>query len=412
MTLSSETANILRRKKDLGFPFFILLFYIFVEYARPRFLSPMRPALVAQILLAWFLMLNMEKVFTVLKEKFFRYYLVLLTLMILHIFLAANRYTAFMTFQMMLTYFIVGISFCVFLDSPYKFIVFCKFFVGIMAICAVDRLAGIGVLGAVGTMGDENDFALAMNVALPISFFLSFTAKSWRKALLLVATLLFVLGTMKSASRGGFLSLVAVGGCCWLYSQHKIRIIVMLLVLGAVAWNFAAPDFKEEVLGIGLQSAESDTGKDRVELWKVGWRAFKDNPILGVGQGNMPIVMETYQYDEKGESYWQRGLWGRAVHSIYLTLLPEFGIVGTLLFVAIFKDLLSKHKQTKERYNKTSSGDRGYEIKNLTAALMVSIFGFMISGVFLSSLYYPEFWNLSALSIAAYLLATKKSLMQ
>jgi O-antigen ligase len=258
-------------------------------------------------------------------------------------------------------------------------------------------------VGAGGPMGDENDFALAMNVALPISFFLSRTAKSWKKGLLLIASLLFVLGNIVSESRGGFLALVAVGGGCWLYSKHKIRTFIIVLLLALIGWNFSSPQFKAEVSGIGVESAESDTGKDRIELWKVGWRAFKDNPILGVGQGNMPIVMEIYQYDEFGVSYWKRGLWGRAIHSVYFTMLPELGTAGSILILMIFKELVRNFRKTGIICRKIDGNYRITELKNMNIALSIAIVGYILTGIFISAFYYPEFWNLSALAVALHL---------
>lgn len=385
---------------DAVLPFYVLLFYAFVEYARPEFLAVMRPALIAQAMILWFLLARRVQVLRILREPYFKAFVLLLALMALHTFWAVNNYWAFIYFRTVLTYLVVSVAICIFLDTPEKISRFLLFLVAVLALCAIDRLVGVGTFGASGPMQDENDFALAMNMALPISFFLSRSATSWRKFLLLGASLLFVLGNVASASRGGFLGLAAAGGYCWLFSRHKARSVVVLLVFAMLGWNFASPEFKSEVTAIGIHSAESGTGLDRIELWKVGWRAFVDNPLFGVGQGNMPIVMESYQYDEHGMSYWKRGLWGRAIHSVYFTILPELGLVGTFLLLLMCRALACRVKMTKLAEISTRLENPVNEIRNLTLGLWGSLLAFLVTGFFLSASYYPEFWNISALLLA------------
>ena len=396
-----------KKKESIGLPYILLLIYIVVEYARPAFLAPIRPALIVQIVLMLCLLREKKRVAQIVKDKYFKIYVFLLVFMIFHIFLAKNNYWAYMHFQTILSYLLIGISFCVFLDSIEKFKGFLSFLVLVMAVCAVDRLLGARLLGGSGHLGDENDFAMAMNCVLPISFFLGKSESGLKKWFFWIASILLVLGTVISASRGGFISLAAVGGCCLVYSKHKLKAFSAIAVLAIFAWTFATPEYREEILGIGLESADSDTGKDRIELWKVSWRAFLDNPILGVGQGNMPIVMEEYQFDDAGESFWQRGLWGRAVHSIYFTVLPELGLVGVFLMGSMFRILLRKSREIRQLCDSEKFEDDISKIDDLNVALIVGIFGFLVAGIFLSALYYPEYWNMSSLILALLLIASK-----
>lgn len=395
------------QRQKFGGSFVLLALYIVVEYARPSFIAAIRPALILQVMI-FFLLLSKSPVLTeIFKEKYFKNYLFLLMLMVLHVFIATNNYWAFKYFQAMLTYLLVSLAFCVFLDSFDKLTRFVSFFVLVMALCAVSRLAGSGLIGGAGFMGDENDFALAMNVALPLSFFLGKGAKGWRKGFFLSASVLFVLGNIISTSRGGFLGLVAVGAACWAYSRHKFRDLVFIALLATLAWSFAPAEFKQEVSQIGVASAEQGTGQDRVELWKVGWRAYLDNPILGVGQGNMPLVMEKYQYDSAGESFWQRGVWGKAIHSVYFTLLPELGLVGLILLGGMLKVLVQKYRKTNQLLCAQTSSELKDKMASLNVALVTSVFGYMVTGIFLSAFYYPQFWNLAALIVALNFVASR-----
>lgn len=407
MDINTYTMACSDQRERMGVPFILLNLYIVFEYARPSFIAMIRPALILQIIILFYLFANKNVAAKLFNEKYFKMYVSILLFMALHVFIAMNNYWAYIYFQSMLTYFVISVAFCVFLDSFEKLNRFVSFFILVMALCAANRLAGADLVGTAGQMGDENDFALAMNVALPISFFLGREAKGWRKWFFSSASVLFVLGNIVSESRGGFLGMVAVGAVCWVYSRHKLRAILAIVFLATLAWSFAPSEFKQEISGIGVESADEGTGKDRIELWKVAWRAYLDNPILGVGQGNIPLVMEKYQFDAAGESYWKRGLWGRAIHSVYFTLLPELGLVGLILVGLMFKDLVLKYKKTKKMCSQYSNSKQINEIENMNIALMASIFGFMVTGIFLSAFYYPEFWNLAALIVALYLTASR-----
>lgn len=414
-TMNSHTmaATDMYNKQGFSLPFYLLLLYFVVEYAKPAFMAPLRPALIIQAVLVCFLLSNKDKMTKMLRDKYFKLYLLLLILMIPHVFLATNNYLAFTQFMMMFTYLIIGLSLCVFVDTYPKMNALLMFFIFVMVCCALDRFigggkaSGSGFLGATGSMGDENDFALAMNVVLPLSIFLGRSEKGFKKWFLWSASILFIVTNVISSSRGGILGLAAVLLLSWLFMNHKFRALIVILLVAAMAWNFAPLEAKVKYSGIGFDSGDKDTGKQRIELWKIGWRAFLDNPIFGVGQGNMPIVIEKYQYIGSGEKYWQRALWGKAIHSLYFTLLPELGLLGVILFVMMLKEMLHKFKVIARLSEKTTLSDEFIKIKNLNIAFLISIVAFLVSGTFLSVLYYPEFWNLSALIVVLYLMVSK-----
>lgn len=404
----SDVAGI---KKGANLPVYLLVFYLIIEYGRPHFLAPVKPGLLLQFLLILCLSTHTEQVRRLFKEKYFRLYIMLLLFMSIHVFIATNNYWAFVCLKTMFSYLLISIACCVFLNTTARMKVFLLSFVLVIALCAVNRVIGVNLLGLSGSgvFTDENDFALAMNVALPIGFFLGQSETNWKKWLFYGACILLVLGNVVSASRGGIIGLAAVGFVCWCYTKHKVSSLVIILALGMLAWNFAAPEFKEEISAISVDSADKDTGRDRIELWKVGWKAFADNPFIGVGQGNIPIVINQYQYDSSGGSYWDRDMWGRALHSVYLTLLSELGLVGTILVGLMFRELLRKHRGIKAVNNALSSKKEGQAIDTLNRALMTSMFGFLVTGIFLSVFYYPPLWNLAALFMTLSLISGQLS---
>ena len=132
---------------------------------------------------------------------------------------------------------------------------------------------------------------------------------------------------------------------------------------------------------------------------------FLDNPIMGVGQGNFPWVFKKYEFQVTGsdEPFHGRSVAGRTAHSVYFTLLPELGLMGTIPFLLIilytFKDLKHIKKITLKNRNTKASfqPDRFYYI---ALALEGSLITYLVSSVFISTLYYPNLWFLIGFIIA------------
>ena len=90
----------------------------------------------------------------------------------------------------------------------------------------------------------------------------------------------------------------------------------------------------------------------------------------------------------------RRVLGGRQAHSIYLTVLPELGIIGTTVFVALIWNIVRKLRKTAGTARKYRSDPICEELFLLNRAVMMSLLGFLSAGAFISVLYYPHLWYL------------------
>jgi O-antigen ligase len=134
------------------------------------------------------------------------------------------------------------------------------------------------------------------------------------------------------------------------------------------------------------------TRQERIRSWEQAQAAWRDNPVLGVGPGNVPWVLARY---EKFDTRVSHSLGGRAVHSLYLTILAEFGLVGVVLYGAAVVLLVARCVGIV----------RGPELPGLHAescarAIICSLVAWLVGGAFLSVLYYPHLYFLIALAIA------------
>ncbi len=127
---------------------------------------------------------------------------------------------------------------------------------------------------------------------------------------------------------------------------------------------------------------------------------FADNPVLGVGQGNFPWRIMEY---EDREGYHGRFHGSRPAHSIYFTLLPELGIIGTVIFFLLvkknFATIRRVRRYARDEFKHVNTEQAQY-YDNIGLGLMGAFVGYFFSGIFLSVLYYPHFWVFLALPLA------------
>jgi probable O-glycosylation ligase (exosortase A-associated) len=265
------------------------------------------------------------------------------------------------------------------------------------------RRYGIGVGGFIG---DANDYCMALNTILPFAVFGIFTAKKQlQKIYFIFLVCLFLFIIIITESRGGFVGMVSVGAYCWLRSNKKIVLGILLGILVVFALAVAPGNYWDEIRSIKTENTEANphgTGAQRIYSWKLGWQMFLKNPIIGVGQGNYQWNVGEAE-DQAGVQWKTRSIRGRVAHSLYFTLLPELGIVGSTLYLLMiffsFKDL-KNIKDISKKHKETASDEHFKKVYYLALALEASLIGFFVSSLFISTLYYPNFWLLCAFIVA------------
>lgn len=358
-----------------------------------------------------------EKGFQNFKDPQVRIFICLLVFMGIHVPLAVNTFFAFFTLRSVAEYFVVYLAIITFLNSWGRVDQFINWLIGFSVICAAIGLISGGVVPNSGIMGDGNDFALAMNVIIPFSYFMYIgTAPSVRKYFYLVATLLMIIANLISFSRGGFIGLIAVSMYCWYRAPRKLLSAIAIVITAFIILTFIPSKYldristiKGEISNVTQGSSDSGgTATERWYSWKIGARIFLNFPLIGVGQGNFPWHFAEF---EPSEGLRGRLHGGRVSHSIYFTVLPELGLVGILLFGGMIFYMM-KYR------NYTSSMSKGsVPIKDLGDTHGITqgtrklhfillghggaLIGYFVTGAFLTVIYdYPYFWMLLGLSVS------------
>lgn len=401
--------DIVKNSKIYTAPFVLLLVYLFIDYGRPQDFVPLLTSMhigkIAIGLLLATLFLNLKSLYF--KNIQTKMFFILLLLMTLHVPIARNNYWAYEMWYCMLIFFFVFLAVINFADTPDKIEKFIIIWIMINLICAVNGIKNGGKIPS-AIMGDENDFALVMNMAIPFAYFMFLESSSKkRKIFFLTASGIFVAASVISLSRGGFIGLVAAFFYCWYKTPRKIVGIILVSLLIGVIFFTASDEYFNDIKSIKEENVEEGTGATRWYYWKRGWLMYLDHPIIGVGQGNFPWNVHYY---EPPDGFQGKFHGSRVAHSLYFTLIPELGLIGIFLFSGMLfyslRDLRTVTKLNKKQFshyslkNKIALSEHLNKMKFIAFGVLGALWTFLVTAIFLSVLYYPHFWLLIALATA------------
>ena len=289
-----------------------------------------------------------------------------------------------------------------FVDTFERFRKLLRFWVWIHVPLALYSITHRG-FGIGSFLADENDFAIAMNMAIPYAFALLAVERGIGRRICLFGALgILILATAATMSRGGFIGLAAVLFMLSLRLPRKLLSMTLVIVMIVGLVTLAPSKYWTEVRTISTSTDENDTGYKRLYLWKIAWRMFLDNPILGVGPANYQY--NNFFYEDEKETSRGYHIWGRVSHSVYFTLLPEYGIVGTVLFfIIVIKGIRARRRALRTCRSQLAREDLSPESRErirfyqqMLAGMDGVIFTFLVTGAFIAVLYYPHLWVLTA----------------
>lgn len=248
-------------------------------------------------------------------------------------------------------------------------------------------------VGQAGSFIDNNGYALAVNMAIPLMAAAATTLRvdlpgvqplvkyaRWGFWLAIPLSVITVISTM---SRGGLLALGVLAIVLALLQRRPLLWTAGIVVAGLLTFKFAPmPEGYMERMEtirtydeIGEQSALS-----RLHFWRVAVLIVQDHP-LGVGLRNYDQAYNTY--DDSSGLY---GDW-RSVHSSHFQVLSELGYMGFVLWVLAFAYALFiclRIRYAAVALTGLSDEDRTFYVATSTA-LAASMLAFLAGGSFIAS---------------------------
>jgi putative inorganic carbon (hco3(-)) transporter len=133
--------------------------------------------------------------------------------------------------------------------------------------------------------------------------------------------------------------------------------------------------------------------RGRTSEMLTGLTMFASHPILGVGAGNYPLNYQHYAQligiEFRAEA--------RDPHSLYVQLLAETGILGTIVFLAMVFFLFQALSKARRA---TELSPHLHEWLPWISAIRLAILSYLLTSIFLHNAYIRYFWILVAMALA------------
>jgi len=223
---------------------------------------------------------------------------------------------------------------------------------------------------------DNNEFALALVMTIPLLRFIQLQLKTgWRRHLLTLSMLLCAASALGSQSRGALLAISAMTVVLWWRGQSRL---LGGLVMGvtAIALVSFMPDTWSNRMST-IQTYDQDrSAMGRISAW---WNAYgvAKNYLFGGGmEVGRPELFALYSPFPD---------YVHAAHSIYFQALGNHGFIGLIIFLGIFVSTYVWASKLRKEAEGIPEAKWAYDMGGMA---QVSLIGFGVGGAFLSLVYF------------------------
>jgi O-antigen ligase len=264
-----------------------------------------------------------------------------------------------------------------------------------------------------GGAGDPNFFALYEIMALPLVLVLASTTTKPPQRLFLYLTAVVIVGAVvTTVSRGGLLTLAVLllfllilpARATVFSSGGQKAALATLLAVGLLAtFELGSQSILPRLESVFSSGATGGLGSEargngRLNIWLGAATAIKERPLYGLGYGAFQpslndLLLRTPRVDLT--TYELRPA-GQPAHNAYLGTAAELGLPGlTLLLGVIVTTLLSVRRSARRA---RELGDEF--LSRVAAALALSLGGWAVASLFLSSETSRVLWIVLGLALA------------
>jgi len=230
--------------------------------------------------------------------------------------------------------------------------------------------------------GDPNYFTASAILCLQAAlFFIFHRRKKWELWFALAGLAVTIPAIIVTASRGGFIGLMAMAAFLVFRSRRPWRNGLVLAVPLAVALAILAAVPQSPVDRLLHPTASDATSANiRLQLWHAGLDMVHQHPVTGIGLGNFkPSVAKFLPPNADIENI---------AHNTYMENLAEMGVPGLLLFLAVFGAAFVSLERTRRRARRVQADF----IAQTANSLQAGLFGFAFAIFFLSAEFLKLFW--------------------
>jgi len=253
-------------------------------------------------------------------------------------------------------------------------------------------------------IADNNDFGLALNMTIPMLFFLAREEENRRLRMILWITFACcAFAVLLTYSRGALLGLTAIMAILALRSRHKLASAFLVVFALFLVISFAPPAWMARMQAF-LGGTLDESAQERLTSWAFAWNLAKSYPITGAGfECFTPNLFAVFS--PRDPRTWLAGHTSSGPHSIYFQVMAEQGFVG----LAAFLGLLTSCILSARRLRKRVTGSQSLQwIASYSSMVELSVIAYMVSGAFLGRAYFDLFWQVVAILITLKILYKKE----
>ncbi len=262
---------------------------------------------------------------------------------------------------------------------------------------------GHEVIGRAGILIDRNDLAVAINMCIPLIFFLIYVTYNRKIKLgLLALAALNVIAVIGTYSRGGFVGLCIIGFAAWLASRYKLLIAIVVVLAAPVAYQFTPESWRERQSTVKTATTEDGSFIGRLWAWKISTLIATNDPLTGGGYRAVtdPVLWRYYApytplYGPVDTPPIPTDLIPKAAHNIYFQVLGDHGFTGLILFLLILAKSFFDNLRNIRKARKVGE----LWLVKLCSALNIGIIGYGVTGLNVSLAYFDLSYAFFALVV-------------
>lgn len=250
-----------------------------------------------------------------------------------------------------------------------------------------------GTAGAPGWFENSGEFGIQLCIFLPMAVAFVYAVRHrlsrfW-SYVAMFAPFSALASVVATSSRGAMLGVAASGLWALKTTRHFWRTLVVIVLIGATAYLVTPAEFKHRFDTAG----EDRTSQHRLDRWKQGWETMLDHPLLGIGHENWPKY-----FVEHRDTTTEPGT--PLVHNFFVQCGIDLGFTGLLVLIAL---LITMFRLTSRIRAMCPGKDEQSRFFFLMANGMDgATIGLIVSGSFVTVLYYPYIWIHAAFVTAMY----------
>lgn len=245
-----------------------------------------------------------------------------------------------------------------------------------------------GATGGPGWFENSGEFGIEMDVFMPLAIcFLVALRRQlavWKVVALAAFPAAAVLSMVASSSRGALIG--GAAAAVWLFagSKYRVRAALSVSTLATLAYVLMPAEQLKRFQAAGTDN----TSALRLTYWAHGLEMIRDHPLLGIGYNNWLSYYHA-NIDPRGQ----------VSHNIFIQCGSELGIAGLTVLLAIIVSSFVVNRRTRAIAAQLPDGAF---LENMARGLDAALIGFLVSGSFVTVLYYPYLWVNLAMTAALY----------